>query len=149
LGVEDLDEPDKISEGAGQPVDFVEDHDIDPAAADVGQQTLQRWELHIAAREPAIVVMGPRHNPALMALAADVGLAGFTLCGERVEFLLQPFLGGLPGVDGAAPQIPPAGLARARCGQGCPPVFSSIHAVFLPCVAASPVIGYKLYKVLK
>jgi hypothetical protein len=30
-----------------------------------------------------------------MLLAADIGLAGFAPCGERIEFLLEPFFGGL------------------------------------------------------
>jgi len=102
LSVEDLDQPGKIGERAGQPVDLVDDHDVDPAASDVGEQPLQRRALHIAAREPAIVIMGSCHNPALMTLAGDVGLAGFALCCERVELLFEPFLGGFAGVDGAA-----------------------------------------------
>ena len=32
---------------------------------------------------------------------ADVGLAGFALRRERIEFLLEPFLGGFAGVDRA------------------------------------------------
>jgi hypothetical protein len=40
--------------------------------------------------------------PALVALAADIGLAGFALRRERVEFLLKAFLGGFAGVDRAA-----------------------------------------------
>jgi hypothetical protein len=34
-------------------------------------------------------------------LAANVGLAGFALRRERIEFLLEPFLGGFAGVDRA------------------------------------------------
>src|SRR5258705_10155079 len=83
LGVKDLDQPGKIGERAGQPVDLVDDDDIDPAALDVGEQALQCRPLHIAAREPAIVVVGPGRYPALVTLAADVGLAGFALCLER------------------------------------------------------------------
>ena len=40
--------------------------------------------------------------PALMGLALDVGLAGFTLSFERVEFLLQALVGRFAGVDRAA-----------------------------------------------
>jgi len=40
LGVKDLDQPRKIGERAGQPVDLVDDDDIDPAFLDVGEQAL-------------------------------------------------------------------------------------------------------------
>ena len=40
--------------------------------------------------------------PAFMALARDEGLAGLALGMERVELLLEPFLGGFAGIDGAA-----------------------------------------------
>src|SRR5438876_7163569 len=65
----------------------------------------RRWSagrFHVATREPAIVVAGSCQCPALVTLAADVGLAGFALRLERVELLFEPFLGGFAGVDGAA-----------------------------------------------
>jgi len=37
-----------------QPVDLVDDEDVDAAGPDIGEQALQRRPLHIAAREPAI-----------------------------------------------------------------------------------------------
>src|SRR6266852_2776509 len=97
-----LDQPGKIGERAGQPVDLVDDEDIDPASLDVCEQALESMPLHVATREPAVVVAGPGKCPALVTLAADVGIAGFALCLERVELLLEPFLGGFAGVDRAA-----------------------------------------------
>src|SRR5439155_26996456 len=87
---------------AGEPVDLGADDDIDPAPPDVGEQALECRPLHVATREPAIVVAGPGQCPALVTLATDVGLAGFALRLERVELVLQPFLGGFAGVDRAA-----------------------------------------------
>ena len=101
--VEELDQPGKIGERSGQPVDLVDDDDVDPAGPDIGEQALQRGSLQIAAGEPAIVIAVSRQYPALVPLAADEGLAGFALRGERIELLLQPFLGGFAGVDRAAP----------------------------------------------
>ena len=101
LCVEELDQPGKIGERAGQPVDLVHDHDIDPARPDIGEQALRRGSLEIAAREPAIVIAVSRQQPTLVLLAANVGLAGFALRRERIEFLLEPFLGGFARVDGA------------------------------------------------
>src|SRR6266849_330097 len=77
LRVEDLDQPGKIGERAGQPVDLVDEDDIDPASLDVGEQALECRPLRVAAREPAIVVAGSRQCPPLVTLAADVSLAGF------------------------------------------------------------------------
>src|SRR5271155_2913551 len=105
LGVEEFDQPGKIGERAGQPVDLVDDHDVDPAGSDIGDQVLQGGSLQIATGESAIVIAGSHQYPALAALAADKGLAGFALRCERVELLLQPFLGGFAGVDRAAPAV--------------------------------------------
>src|SRR5436309_5703176 len=77
LGVEEFDQPGKIGQRAGQPVDLVDDHDVDPAGSDIGDQMLQSGSLQIAAGEPAIVIAGSEQYPALVALAADEGLAGF------------------------------------------------------------------------
>src|ERR1700737_2777237 len=102
LGVEEFDQPSKIGERAGQPVDLIDDHDVDPAGPDVGDQVLQGGSLQIATGISAIVIAGSDQYPALVALAADEGLAGFTLRRERIEFLLEPFFGGFAGVDGTA-----------------------------------------------
>src|SRR5437764_14016120 len=69
--------------------------------ADIGEQALRRGSFEIAAREPAIVIAGSGQQPTLVLLAANVGLGGFALRRERIEFLLQPFLGGFAGVDRA------------------------------------------------
>src|SRR4051794_5008453 len=69
----------------------------------IGEQALRRGSLEIAAREPAIVISVSRQQPTLVLLAANVGLAGFALRRERIEFLLEPFLGGFAGVDRATP----------------------------------------------
>src|SRR5690606_3854268 len=57
-----------------------------------------------AARDTAIVILIADQHPALGPLAGNVCLAGLTLGVERIELLLQPFLGRFPGVD-RAPQL--------------------------------------------
>src|ERR1051325_2675768 len=53
--------------------------------------------------------------PAFMGLALDVGLASLALGVERVERLVEPFLGGLAGIDCAAQE---AGRRhRLECGS--------------------------------
>src|SRR6516162_3464752 len=81
---------------------MIDDHDLNAASPDVREQMLQRRPLHIATRETAVVVASSRRCPPLVALAADIGLAGFALRCERVEFLFEPFLGRFAGVDRAA-----------------------------------------------
>src|SRR5438270_6217669 len=61
---------------------------------------------------PEIVIAVSRQQPTLVLLAANVGLAGFALRPERIEFLLEPFLGGFAGVDRAAPA---AGVSPRHC----------------------------------
>ena len=102
LRVEEFNQPGKIGERAGQPIDLVDNDNVESAGPDIGEQLLQRGSLHRATREPAIVIAVSRQYPPFVLLAADVGLAGFTLRRERVEFLLQPFFGGFAGVDRAS-----------------------------------------------
>jgi hypothetical protein len=77
-------------------------HDaIDLLRLDVGQQAAQRRAVHVGAGEPAIVILIGQQGPSLAALAAGVRLAGTPLRVERVEVLIQAFLGRLPGVNSA------------------------------------------------
>ena len=118
VGIEDLDDLGEVGQRAGQPVDLVDHHNVDLAGRDVGQQTLQGRPLHGAAGEAAVVVRGRQHDPALVLLAPDVGLAGLALGVQRVELLLQPLLGGLAGVDGAPDQrAATAAHGRLRVGH--------------------------------
>ena len=128
-GVEDGDDAGEVGERAGQPIDLVDDHDIDCAGLDVGQQLAKAGAVHRAAGEAAVVVGAGQGGPALVLLAQDVGFAGLALGVERVERLLQPLLGALAGVDRAA-ALPRGMLGftarlhragrrrRGRCG-GC------------------------------
>src|SRR5262249_13169057 len=85
-----------------QPIDLVDDDNLDAGGSDVGEQSLQRRPLQLAAGKPAIVITGSRQDPALVLLAADIGLASIALRLQRIEFLIEPFLGRVARVDGAA-----------------------------------------------
>ena len=100
--VEHLDQPGEIHQRAAQPVDLVDDHDVDAAGLDVGEEALQGGPFERAAGEPAIVVLVGQLDPALGPLAGDVGAAGLALGVEAVELHVEPFLGRLARVDGAA-----------------------------------------------
>ena len=104
MGIEDFHHFGEVGERPSETVDFVNDNYVDEFPPDVGQQALQSGALHTRAGEPTVVVTGFDYPPAFAVLAADVGLAGLALALERIEFLLEPFLRGFAGVDGAAPK---------------------------------------------
>src|SRR6267154_4067778 len=97
--IEDLDDLGKIGERAGQPVDLVDNDGVDPPRREVTQQPLQSRPIHPRAGEPAVIISRAQADPAFLPLAVDEGLAGFALCLQRIEFLLEPLLGRLAGVD--------------------------------------------------
>src|SRR5262245_17893730 len=67
------------------------------------QKQLKRWALHGRTRKPAVVVVAPDQPPALARLAPDECLGRFALDVQRVELLLESFLGRFAGVNRAAP----------------------------------------------
>jgi hypothetical protein len=109
--IEHLDQPGKIHQRAGQPVDFVDHHHVNLAGLDVATEPFQRGPLQRAAREPAVVVSVGDEDPALGALARDIGFAGFPLCFEGVKLHLEAFFARLAGIDRAAEF-----LWRGDCG---------------------------------
>src|SRR6516225_2453411 len=111
--IEDLDDLGKIGKRAGQPVDLVDDDDVDPPRRDIGEQTLQGRPIHCRAGEAAVVVTSGQAHPAFVPLAADERFAGFALRLQRIELLIEPLLGGFAGVDRTAnPCAPPCAAAR-------------------------------------
>jgi hypothetical protein len=106
LGIEDLDDLGEVGQRAGEPVDLVDHDNIGLALTDVGEQLLQCRPLHIAAGAPAIVIALRQAGPALMALAFDESFAGLALGVQRVELLLQSFLGRFASVDRTAQAVP-------------------------------------------
>jgi hypothetical protein len=78
------------------------DFAIAAKALDVGYQSLECGPLHVAAGESWVVVVVGHSDPALGALAGDVGMPGVALGINRVVFLVQSFFAGLACVDRAA-----------------------------------------------
>ena len=103
--VEQFDQLGKIGQRPGQPVDLVDDDDVDLAGLDLGQQLLQGRAVERGAREGAIVIAAGDQPPALMGLALDIGLAGLPLGIERVELKIEIMLGRFAGVDRTAEQL--------------------------------------------
>jgi hypothetical protein len=102
VGIEQLDQFGEVRERTGQAVDLVDHYDIDPVVPDIRQQPLQRRALGRATGIAAVVVTGADQGPAVMGLAADVGLRRLVLGVEGVELLIEPVLGRDPGIDRTA-----------------------------------------------
>ena len=94
--------PCEVGKRAAQPVNLVDDDDVDAAGLDVAQQPLQRRAFHAAAGEATVVVAIADEDPAFMLLALDVGQPRLALRVEGVELHLQSLFRGLARVGGAA-----------------------------------------------
>jgi hypothetical protein len=115
--IQTLDDAGEVRERPGEPVDLVDDDAVNEPVVDGGEQSLQRRTVEGATGEAAVVVGVRQQHPAFGLLALHVGGAGLPLGMERVELLLEPVLGGLPGVDGAADRLHqdrPPRLARPK-----------------------------------
>jgi hypothetical protein len=68
MRIEELNKLGKVSQRAGEAIDFVDDDDIDLARTNVGQKLLQAGTLHRPAREATIIIRARHKLPALMRL---------------------------------------------------------------------------------
>ena len=101
-GIEALNHPGEVGEGAGQAVDFVDHDHLDLTGIDVVQEPGEGGALHGAAGIPPIIVVGRDELPAFVLLTLYEGFAGLALRIEGIEALVEALVGGLAGVDGAA-----------------------------------------------
>lgn len=92
----------EVPERTRNAVELVHDHHVDLPLVHVLQQLLKSGTVHVAARVAAIVVMLVHYRPALPRLAVDVGRAGVELGFKGIVVLVESFVGGLAGVDGAS-----------------------------------------------
>jgi hypothetical protein len=125
--VKKLDELGEVGERAGQPIDLIDDDNVDLPRPNLLQERLQRWTLQRGAGKAAIVEFVADEFPAFMRLALDIGFAGFALGVERVEGEIEIVLGGFARVDRAAlgfgdcrlhPRSPATPSAEAPCNRG-------------------------------
>src|SRR5262249_22793330 len=87
------------------PVDLVDQHDVDLAHPDIGQQLLQRRAVERGAGEGAVVVAARDQPPAFVRMRVYICLAGLALGIERVEGKLKIVLGRFARIDGAAREL--------------------------------------------
>jgi len=93
----------EVEERAAEAVDLVDDHDVDLAGVDVGEQALERGAVGVGAGEAAVVVALADELPA--GLMLDVADGGLALRVEGVEVLLEPGRRRFARVDCAALQL--------------------------------------------
>src|SRR5437016_7923283 len=86
-------------------LDLVNQHDVDLARPDFGQQLLQRRAVERGAGECAVVVAAGNRPPALVRLTLDIGLARLALGIERVEGKLKIVLCRFARIDGTAGEL--------------------------------------------
>ena len=89
MGVEDLDHLGKICERTGETIDFVDDHGVDSAGADIGQKPLKTRSVHRPAGNAAVIIGCLDEPPAFALLTADEGFAGLALGMQGVEVLFE------------------------------------------------------------
>ena len=102
VGIEQFDQLGEVRQRPSQTVDLVDDDDVDLPGADVVQQSLQVGAIGRPAGVSAIVIARSDQSPAGMGLTLYIGRGSIVLGIQRVELLIEPMVGGDPGVDGAA-----------------------------------------------
>ena len=101
----------EVAKTAREPVDLVDDHDVDQVALHIAQQPGQCGPTERGAGEPRVLVNGGT-GPAGCELACDVSLASFALGIDRVELHAQALVGGDAAVDGASPSTQSPGATN-------------------------------------
>jgi hypothetical protein len=100
--IEQLDELGKIGQRSRQPIDLVDNDDVNSTTSNRGKELLQGRAVHAGAGETAIFEGVASEPPALMRLALDTGLAGFALGIQRIEVLFESTIGRDARVDRTA-----------------------------------------------
>src|SRR3984893_8651827 len=98
---EKLDELGEVGKRPRQPIDLVDDDDVDLLRSDLVQQGLEGGPIERRTGEGAIIEAVGNEPPALVGLALDIGLAGFALGVEGVEGKIEIMLGRFARIDGA------------------------------------------------
>ena len=79
MRVEHVDDLREVGERPCQPVDLVDDDDLDLAQALMSPKPLKCRSLHRAARKPSVVIQVWKRGPPGMLLAQDEGRTGLPL----------------------------------------------------------------------
>src|SRR2546421_6864942 len=102
MRIEQFDQFGEVRQGSRQTIDLVDDDDIYLPGAGVVQQSLQVGAVGRSAGVSAIVIARADQGPSSMGLTLYVCRGRIVLGIQRVELLIEPLVGGDPGVDGTA-----------------------------------------------
>lgn len=100
--LEEIHQPDEIEKGAADPVELVDDDDLDEAILDIRDQLVERRPVEGRSGAPAILVSFGKLDPALVLLARDIGGTDRALAFERGDLLRERWLEALSSVDCAS-----------------------------------------------
>jgi len=114
MGIEQLNDLGEISERAGEPIDLVNQHNVDRPRPDIGQELPHGRTLERGAGECTIVVAVREQALAFVRLTLYICLAGLALGIERGKGKVEVMLGGFAGIDGAAQELMVGNLRAAR-----------------------------------
>src|SRR5690606_7000738 len=134
--VEDLHEPGEVHQRAAQSVHLVDHDAVHLAPLHRGHQPPQRRAVHVPAAVPPVVVALREQDPPLVLHGGDERLAALALGVEAVDLLLEPLLGALAGVDGAAD-----GPGGPRAVAGGAPARGALGAAAAHAAPPSPLGG--------
>ena len=73
MGIEQFDQLGEVCQRPRQPVDLVDDNDVNLPGADIIQQLLKVGAVGGPAGIPAVIITGPDQGPAGMGLTLDIG----------------------------------------------------------------------------
>jgi hypothetical protein len=102
VSVEEVGQPDEIEQGARQPVELIDEHDVDQPSLDIAKQLLESRTMRIGTGTATVVVMTGDLYPASVLLASHVRGADGALALERSDLLAGGRLETLARVDCAA-----------------------------------------------
>src|ERR1700722_1552594 len=97
--IEQLYQLGKVGQRSRQAIDLVDDNDVNLPSADIVQQSLQVGTIGGPTGISAVIISRPDLGPTGMGLTLYISRGCFVLSIQRVEILIQPLLGGDPGVD--------------------------------------------------
>ncbi len=100
LPIENLHDACEVHERPAESVDLVDDHAVDLAGFDIGEQSLECRTLHVAARKSTVVVMIGKANPTFVLLAGNVRVGAVALGIKRIVILLKSLFCAFARIDG-------------------------------------------------
>src|SRR5271168_1433831 len=108
--VEEFHQLGKVGKRPGEPVDLIDDDDVDLPGSHIVKQYLKGRALQGCSGQAPIIIPAADEPPAFVGLTLYVGFAGLALGVERVELEVEIMFGGFAGIDCAPGALPGSSL---------------------------------------